>query len=159
MTGRAGGQHPALNLVASDLFFGLGAVMLVVVAALSLGLQQMVTRLVADRVTDAEDTSSALAALSRTDDVTLLLADAEGLHHIQGGTETSVALDEIWAFPQLSDWLADEPLLVIAPSGQETAFLTFARAAEIHPEPLATLRLTQDCRTFRRSGTGFACQP
>lgn len=159
MTPRPAETHPALNLVASDLFFGVGAVILVVVAALSLGLKDMVARIVADRTASAEETRLATAALVETSGLKVLLADAQGLHRMQGKTDALIALDDLWQSDQLSDWFAEEPLLIIAASGQETAFLTFSRAAEFHPAPLATLRLTQDCRELRRLGDRFQCQP
>lgn len=159
MTGKADRSHPALNLVASDLFFGLGAVLLVVVAALSLGLKEIVTQIISDRTAAPDDTRQAVAALVAASDKTVLLADDQGLHRMQGETSTLISLDALWTSDELPDWLADAPLLVIAISGQETAFLTYARAAETHPAPLATLRLTQDCHAIRHVGQDFLCAP
>lgn len=159
MTGKADRSHPALNLVASDLFFGLGAVLLVVVAALSLGLQQVVTQIITDRIAAPQDTRDAVAAYGAVSNRPVLLADDQGLHRVAGQTSALIPLDVLWASEHLPAWLDDDPLLIIALSGQETAFLTFARAAETHPAPLATLRLTQDCHAIRNVGQDFECVP
>lgn len=159
MTSKVDRSHPALNLVASDLFFGLGAVLLVVVAALSLGLKEIVGQITSDRTAAPEDTRQAVAALVTTLDRSVLLADDQGLHLMGGETSTLISLDALWTSDQLPDWLADAPLLIVALSGQDTAFLTFARAAQTHPEPLATLRLTQDCHAISQVGQDFLCQP
>jgi|JI10StandDraft_1071094.scaffolds.fasta_scaffold95496_2 hypothetical protein len=159
MIGQTDRSHPALNLVASDLFFGLGAVLLVVVAALSLGLREMVTQIVADRTADPDDTRQAVAALGAAFDGPVLLADDQGLHRMSGQTSALIALDALWTSDQLPDWLAENPLLIVALSGQEVAFLTFARAAETHPAPLATLRLTDDCHAIRQEAQHFLCLP
>lgn len=159
MTGRPDKTHPALNLVASDLFFGLGAVMLVVVAALSLGLQAMVTRVLADQGARAEDTMTAAASLTARTGLVLLLADGQGLHRLQGGARTSIPLDDLWQSDAPDLWLAEDPILVITPAGQDTAFLTFSRAASSHPGRIRTLRLPQECRDILQDGQDFRCQP
>ncbi len=159
MTGRTDPSHPALNLVASDLFFGLGAVLLVMVAALSLGLREVVTQIVADRSATPEDTRQAVSTLGAATDGSVLLADDQGLHRIAGQTSELIALDALWTSDQLPDWLGDNPLLIVALSGQDVAFLTFARAAETHPAPLATLRLTEDCHAIRQEAQHFLCLP
>lgn len=159
MKGRAAKSHAALDLVASDLFLGLGAVMLVVVAALSLGLQDMVTRLLPSQNARPGDTRDAATALTATTGLTVLLADEAGLHHLKAGSGEVIALDDLWKSDRLEVWFAEEPLLIIAPSGQEVAFLTYSRASQSHPAPLLTLRLPHDCRELRQTGPDFQCLP
>ena len=130
-----------------------------VVAALSIGLKDMVARIVADRTASSEETRKAAAAMVETSGLTVLLADSQGLHRMKGETDTLIGLDDLWQSDQLRAWFTEEPLLIIAASGQESAFLTFSRAAEFHPAPVATLRLTQECRELRRLGDSFQCQP
>lgn len=156
---RTGPSQGAMNLVASDLFFGLGAVLLVVVAALSLGLRDMVARVAQEMTATPDQTRAAVVALGQVTGEALLLADATGLRHIQDGRETLIPLDDLWQSDLLAGWLAEAPLLVIAPSGQDTAFLTYSRAAALRPEPIPTLRLPQDCRQLIRAVDGFQCQP
>lgn len=148
-----------MDLVASDLFFGLGAVMLVVVAALSLSLREVVTRSLSDLAPDATDTRQAATRLAVETGDTVLLADAEGLHRFGTDKAELSGLDGLWSDPRLATWLAEDPLLVIAPLGQDAAFLTFSRAAELDPDLIVTLRLTQDCRAIRKVAQGYECQP
>jgi hypothetical protein len=148
-----------LNLIASDLFFGLGAVILVTVAALSLTLQDVVARAMTDGRALPEDTRRAAAELSLAISRPILFADAEGLHRLAAGRRTTLALDDLWGAPELAGWLEGPPLLVIAPQGQDAAFLTFSRAAGLATAPLPTLRLTQDCRVLLPQAEGLECQP
>lgn len=154
-----GGNHGALNLVASDLFFGLGAVILVAVVVLSLNLREVVTRAMADRAATDTDTRQAAADLSAAISAPVLLADAQGLHRLVAGQRTTIPLADLWAAPGLDAWLGEAPLLVIAPQGQDAAFLLFSRAATVAPTPLPTLRLTRDCRALMPFAGGFQCQP
>ena len=151
-------DHGVMNLVASDLFFGLGAVLLVAVAALSLSVQQVVSRAVADRSAAAEDTRVAVAVLAATTGP-ILLADAQGLHRLTADRADLIEPDDLWSAPELAAWLAASPLLVIAPTGQDVAFLTYSRAAGEGLAALPTLRLTKDCRALRQTAQGFACSP
>jgi hypothetical protein len=146
-----------LNLVASDLFFGLGAIMLVVVAAVSLNLRAVMERVVTSRTPGPEATLRAVKGIDPGAPV--LLADAAGLRRIVGGREELIALDRLWQDPRLEGWLQDDPLLIVAAAGQEAAFLTFSRAASLRPEPIATLRLPGDCRILRQTAEGILCQP
>jgi hypothetical protein len=157
MTGPEG-DHGPLNLVAADLFFGLGAVILVAVAALSLNVRNMLSEVMGSQGAGSQDTLQAAAALSATTGP-ILLADAAGLHRLADGAGSLIALDDLWAAPDLPAWLAETPLLVVAPQGQDAAFLTFSRAAGAGTPPLATLRLTQDCRALRLAAQGIQCEP
>lgn len=159
MTGRPGDSHPALNLVASDLFFGLGAVILVTVAALSLGLKDMVARVITDQSATPDETRAASASLAAQTGQTVLFADAAGLHRMHRGSEALIPLADLWDAPDLPGWLAEEPLVIIAASGQEAAFLTFSRAASAQPAPLQTLRLPGDCAELRATDRGYVCTP
>ena len=158
MTPLPGQGQSALNLVASDLFLGLGAVMLVVVAAVSFGLQDMVAR-IAGPVASTTETRQAVLALSRQTDRPLLLADAQGLHRTRGGTGADIGLDQVWTSPDVPEWLAEDPLLIIAADGQDAGFLVFSRAAQDGLGAVTTLRLPRGCRDLALTPGGIACAP
>ena len=149
----------SMNLVASDLFFGLGAIMLVLLAALSLGLRGIVSQALADRSAKPDEVRQAVAELAAARQAPVLLADSSGLHRLAGNTAALIALDDLWAAEQLSLWLADDPLLVVTASGEDAAFLVFSRAATLSAAPIVTLRLTQNCKSLAQSGETFVCNP
>lgn len=159
MRDRAEPGHATLNLVASDLFFGLGAVILFLVAAISVGLQDIVSQALDDRAAGTEETREAVSALAVDMGAPVLLADAAGLHRLEGATVDLIPLDDLWSSDRLGAWLGGAPLLVVALSGEDTAFLIFSRAATLSADPLVTLRLTQDCHRLRQTGQTFACDP
>jgi hypothetical protein len=159
MTSKSDDGPGALHLVAADLFFGLGAVMLVAVAAVSLGLQEMVARTIADATASPAETRDAAASLAVQVGTAVLLADEQGLHLLENGATALIATDDLWSSDLLADWLADDPLLVIAVSGQDAAFLTYSRAVDLRPDPLATLRLPHECRNLRPTPDGVLCEP
>ena len=147
----------ARNLVIADLFFGLGAVLLIVIAVISLSVKDMLSDLIATSAPDVQDTERAVQALAMAR-APVLYATSAGLHRVTANSTEQIGLNDISAAPLLAEWLADTRLLIIDPAGQEAAFLTFARAARSDMAGLNTLRLTSACRSLQASGADqFAC--
>ena len=140
-------DQPPQSLVAADIFFGLGAIILIVLALLSLNFQTILsTAAQSDAATRAELRSSA-TRLSQTQGV-VLLADAQGIQISQDAQSSAIALDAISGLQELTDHLRAGALLIIGPEGREAAFLLQASAARAGIPSHRVVRLPIRCRDF-----------
>ena len=145
------------NLVISDLFFGLGAVLLIVIAVVSLSVQNMLSGLIATSDPDFKDTEAAVQTLAR-DSGPVLFARSGGLQWVTTDGAEMIGVNDFSTEPRLQRWLGDATMLIIDADGQVAAFLTLASAARSGVTALNTLRLAMPCRALRPTDAGqIAC--
>lgn len=143
---------PVQPLIVSDLFFGLAAVLLIVLALLSSQIAPLMQR-AGKPDADPQFLRSATPALAAHKGGVrhLMLLDAQGVMMTaaaqNGDTVTdAIPLDEMLGSAPLLQGLHAEPLVLIAPDGLEAAFLLSSRAASEGVATLTTYRLPQGCR-------------
>ncbi|WP_163850643.1 hypothetical protein [Pseudooceanicola aestuarii] len=152
MTDRSQGD-PAL--IASDLFFGVSAILLILAVLVFAPLRDLALR-AATPVTRGAAVSP-VAEMSRP----ALLARATGLDMtVPDAPPVHLPLDRIGAGP-LARWAAGldgVPLLIITPDGGESAFLAEPALAAAGVARIDRVRLTVSCATLRWQGGKILCR-
>lgn len=132
-------SHNTRNLVISDIFFGLAAILLIVLALMTANLRALIER----RAPGETQSLEALADLPPSMGTVIFAGAAQVV--IFGETDTRISLDDVLNDPAVAISLSDDPLVVIAPEGGEAAFLVVARAARLGIPALRLIYLDRHC--------------
>ncbi len=127
------------SLVVSDIFFGLAAILLILLALMSASLQTMLQSTAPEHADSLEAAQELLAEFP-----VILFLDNAGITTI-GENASHVPLNAILSNERLPSLLAQDPLILIASDGIEAAFLMSALAERLDILALNTARLDKHC--------------
>lgn len=152
---------PPVGAITADIFLGLSAVLLVVLALVSVGLRDAVLDGVA-RASEADAIRlGADAAALSADGRTIIYADGFGVTVLRGGVvQARIPTDAIGTDPALGAALAEagaDTLAVISSEGQEAAFLLDPALARLGASRVARVRLDPRCGGFVAAPGGVVC--
>ncbi len=134
------------NVVSADVFFGLGAIMLVIVALLSVNLRTLLQQSGATRAIENQTLSRAVEAFSRINSPVILAQQNSviifGIHQ----DHLEISLDDVLRAPEVNRALGQRAMLITTPNGLDAHFLVLANAHAAGITSVETLRLHTFCQ-------------
>lgn len=155
-----GGQD---QLVVSDLFFGLSAILLIVVALMSAEVREF-TVSAARNVGSGQGSDTAVAAMAAAEQSYAVLASGKrAVFYEPNGSSVSIDRDALLGSAMIRDWVgraqrsSGAPVVVIDPDGSEAAFLLEPALAQAGLERFSRIRLIRGCRALKLGPTAAEC--
>lgn len=146
------GDRDGTDIGATDLFFSLAAILIILLSVSSQSLRSVVRDKGAD--------TKGLAALAQTESIWLVLAQADGLIlHQPGQQPSAVGLDEILT-GRTESWAsqAQAPIwVVIEEDAADSAFLLDTSLARAAVQEVRRVRLPAPCANPRLLSEGLLC--
>lgn len=144
------------NLVTSDIFFGLGAILLIVVALLSLNIKDILTSIDNRSAISAEELSATLMEYASLQGPVIYAVEA-GVLLLEAGEEIEVPLNEVVPSEEVKLWLQRSNLLIVDPNGLEASFLLHSVASSLGMGSVRTMRLPNDCQSISIDADQLVC--
>lgn len=136
------------QLVVADLFFGLTAILLILVALLSSG----VARIAETALSDPADATLVARDFAAAHDAPVIVATSDGVTLHDG---TTMPLDRLagWDAPRFTA----PPLVIVTPDGMEADFLLATPLGRSGLTAVTRLRMTDACRLIVATPSGAVC--